>query len=369
MTVVRDLPALAVTGRLDRLRAGFSAAGCDALLVTDLTNIRWLTGFTGSAGRLLVTATSALLVTDGRYTAQARAQLDASGADVGLEIRSAEQLELLARAAGPVARLGLEAASITWAEQRAVAAAFGAGVEPVPTDGLVERLRMVKDDAEVARMGAAAAAADAALAAVVPTIVAGVTEREIALGLEVAMRHAGAAGPAYETIVASGPNAALPHARPTDRRLEQGDLLIIDVGSVVDGYRSDMTRTFVLGEPTAEQRRLLDAVTEAQALGVAAVAEGVALREVDRVCREHLVGLGLGEAFSHGTGHGVGLVIHEEPRVNDRATGTLAPGHVVTVEPGVYLPGVGGVRVEDLVVVTATGCRPLTSSPKQPILG
>jgi Xaa-Pro aminopeptidase len=202
---------------------------------------------------------------------------------------------------------------------------------------------------------------------VLPLLAGGATELDVAAELDHRMRRLGASGSAFETIVAAGPNGALPHARPTGRPVAEGDLVVIDVGATVDGYRSDMTRTYVVGEPTPDQRRHLDVVAEAQAAGVAAVAPGVAAADVDAACRDVIDAAGWGAAFVHGTGHGVGLDIHEGPRVAATSAATLDVGHVVTVEPGVYLPGTGGVRVEDTVVVTAGGRRPLTLAPKDPI--
>ena len=196
----------------------------------------------------------------------------------------------------------------------------------------------------------------------------GVTEAQIQRALDDAIRSAGASGPAYGTIVASGPNSALPHAHPTDRRLQAGDLVIVDVGATVDGYRSDMTRSFVLGDPREQAAAMLDVVGRSQAAGVEAVRAGVEAREIDAACRAIIDQAGMGDAFIHGSGHGVGLDIHELPRVASGSTATLEAGNVLTVEPGVYLPGVGGVRVEDLVVVTDDGCRPLTLYPKMPLL-
>jgi Xaa-Pro aminopeptidase len=302
-------------------------------------------------------------VTDSRYAEQAPAQLDAAGAD-GVDVRVASALSLAgAEVIGTVGPVGLEADAITWADQRRWAAAVEA--EPVPTEGLIRELRSVKDHAELARMRRAAAIVDEALAEVRPRLVSGVTERELALALDDGMRARGAVGPAYETIVASGPNGALPHARPGDRALEPGDLVVIDAGALVDGYRSDMTRTFTVGEAPARAAEIVGIATAAQAAGVAAVAGGVAVGDVDRACRDLITEAGYGDAFGHGTGHGVGLDIHELPAVRAGNTAILQPGQVITVEPGIYLPGFGGVRVEDLVVVTDTGCRPLTQFPKE----
>lgn len=362
-----DLAPMDVAGRADRVRDRFEAAEVDALLVTDLTNVRYLTGFTGSAGRLLVTPDAMVLVTDGRYAVQAPAQVTAAGVAAAVEVAStaSEQDAALVAAVPAGARLGLEAASVTWAAQRRYAA------EPwtwalVATEGVVEAVREVKDDGEIDRLARAAALADAALATVAPLLLERPTETELGFALDTEMRRLGADGVSFETIVASGPNGARPHHRPGDRTIVEGDLVVIDFGALVDGYHSDMTRTFAVGEISATQQRMLGVVADAQAQGVAAVRAGVAAKAVDATCRDVIAAAGWADAFGHGTGHGVGLVIHEEPRVAKTSTAMLAPGHVVTVEPGVYLPEHGGVRIEDTVVVTTDGCRPLTLAPKDP---
>lgn len=359
-----DLPALDRPARLARLRAALDG---DALCVTHLVNVRWLCGFTGSNGALLVAPERAVLVTDGRYREQAAAELAAAGlADrVDLEI-SAVLVEAVATVADGLPRVGLEATAVTWAQQRALAAAWPAGGELVATTGVVDGLRERKEPAEIARIEAAAGIADLALAEIAPSLLDGPTEAEVALALETAMRRLGADGPAFDTIVASGPSSARPHHRPDHRRLAVGDLVVIDCGARVDGYCSDMTRTFVIGEPTAEQARMLEVVTAAQAAGVAAAGPGVPTRDVDAAAREVIAAAGWGDAFVHPTGHGLGLEIHEALRVSAASDATLAPGHAVTVEPGVYLPGVGGVRVEDTVEITRDGRRPLTRAPKAP---
>ena len=364
------LPPMDVADRSVRLRNRLDDAGCDALLVTDLTNVRYLTGFTGSAALLLLTPAGLVFVTDGRYRDQAAAQL--AGAGVAAEVRIGrsgdDQREHLAAATAGIARLGLEAEHVTWAQQRRYADAWFPDAEFVATDGLVEDLRRFKDAGEVARISAACAIADAALAAVRPRLGEGATEAEVALELEWQMRRLGADGPSFDTIVASGPNGAMPHHRAGERRITDGDLVVIDFGALVDGYHSDMTRTVLVGEGSDTQRRMLDAVTASQAAGVAAVRAGVEAREVDEACRAVLRDVGWEDAFLHGTGHGVGLDIHESPRVAANAAGSLADGHVVTVEPGVYLAEHGGVRIEDTVVVTSDGSRTLTLAPKDPSL-
>jgi len=353
--------------RLAALRAGLAEAGVDALVVSTLANVRYLTGFSGSAGLLLVTAHKALLTTDGRYRTQAAEQLAQAGSAEAVELvvgGAPVQRDAVVGAAAGAARVGLEADAVTWSAQRRYAEAF-ASAELVPTTAVVENLRLVKDDGELARMAEAAAIADAALGEVLELLGAGRTETEVALALDTAMRRLGSQDRAFETIVASGPNAAKPHARPTDRRIGPGDPVVIDFGATCDGYRSDMTRTFCVGgAPSAELAPLFTVVAEAQAAGVAAVAAGRTTGDIDRVCRDHIAAAGYGEAFEHGTGHGVGLDIHEAPSVAPGATTILTPGVVVTVEPGVYLAGVGGVRIEDTVVVTDSGCRPLTAFTK-----
>ncbi len=363
-------PAMDVAGRATRLREGFEEAGCDALLVSRLVNTRYLTGFTGSAATLVVTPDELVLVTDGRYRDQAVEQLTAAGVEGRVEVgqTAVEQQELVVTAAAGVARLGLEAVHVSWSALRRYASEWFPQAKLVATEGLVEGLRQYKDEGELARMVAAAALADTALAAVRHRLGEGPTEAELALELDSEVRRWGADGASFETIVASGPNGAKPHARPSARRISEGDLVVIDFGALVDGYHSDMTRTTMVGSPSPTQQRMLDVVAASQSAGVAAVGAGVECVEVDRVCRAVIEEAGWIEAFLHGTGHGVGLDIHEDPRVGKSSTAILGVGHVVTVEPGVYLPEQGGVRIEDTVVVTATGSRPLTHASKDPNL-
>ncbi|MDA8147725.1 MAG: Xaa-Pro peptidase family protein [Actinomycetota bacterium] len=364
-----------LTGRVDRVRARLGDAGADALLVTTPENIRWLTGFTGSAGLLLVTAGGAVLTTDGRYRTQAAEQLaDAGVADaVDLAIGGVEaQLTVLGTALVGHARLGLESGNVTWSAMRSWAARWPE-VELVPTDGVVTELRMVKDGWEIDRMVRAAAIADAALASVTDLLTGdrdtGTTELAVAAALDHAMRELGAEDRAFETIVASGPNAAKPHARPTGRRIEVGDPVVVDFGAMFDGYRSDMTRTFSVGRPPeGEMARVFEVVAASQRAGVASVRPGERAGEIDRVCRDVIAEAGWADRFEHGTGHGVGLDIHEAPSVGPGSTANLSPGVVVTVEPGVYLAGLGGVRIEDTLVVTADGSRTLTEFPKEVVL-
>jgi Xaa-Pro aminopeptidase len=363
------LAPLDIAPRLARLRARMSTAEIDALLVTKLANVRYLTGFTGSAGMLLVAPDRALFVTDGRYTEQSREQIEASHADVRIEIglTAAAQHASLATVVAPGTRLGLEEYSVTWAEQRGFVSVFE-GADVVPAGALVEELRRMKDLGEVDRIRRACAIADDAFQALLPRLADGITERQFALELEFGMRQRGASGNSFDPIIASGPNGAKPHARPSDRVIGRNELVVCDFGCMVDGYCSDMTRTVSLGDPGPDARHLYDVVLASQQAGRALVAADVACSEIDRASRDVIADAGWADAFSHSTGHGVGLEIHEAPRVAATGRDTLVVGDVVTVEPGVYLPGIGGVRIEDTVVVAATGFEPLTLTPKDLVL-
>jgi Xaa-Pro aminopeptidase len=308
-----------------------------------------------------------VFVTDGRYRDQSALELAAAGVEARIRIglTAGAQKEYLQEDAGGVDRLGLEAAAVTWAQQRKFDDEWFPDAELVATNGLVEELRKVKDPGEVDRMAAAATIADEALARVLHRLAQGPTEQEFALELDFEMRKGGASAPSFDTIVASGPNGAKPHHRPSSRRIEAGELVVVDFGAIVEGYCSDMTRTFCVGTPSATGQRMVDVVAESQQAGVDAVRAGIEGKTVDDVCRAVIADAGWAEAFLHSTGHGVGLEIHEDPRVASTSTDTLVAGHVVTVEPGVYLPEHGGVRIEDTMVVTDEGCTVLTNAPKE----
>ena len=357
-----NLAPIAVGTRAAQIRARLVELEIDAVILTTPSNIRWSTGFTGSAGMVVITSDSLHLITDGRYSEQAEQQLAQSQCVGEVVITQSAQLSMIAKALGNARRVGLEADSVTWAQQQRFADALSA--ELVPTTAAIEKLRRVKDDSELARIELAADIADFALAKVRHLLDDGLTEKQFALALDTEMRAAGASGNSFTTIVASGPNGALPHARPTERTISAGDLVVIDFGCVIDGYCSDMTRSVGIGEISAEQTRMLEVIKAANAAGVAAIAAGQTTAAVDRAARSVVEDAGWGEAFVHGTGHGVGLDIHEAPRVSSASEEVLALGEVVTVEPGVYLPALGGVRTEDLLVVTEEGCRSLSKSPK-----
>jgi len=360
-----------LSGRLGRLRVAMDEAGCEALVISNLVNVRYLTGFSGSAALLVVCPDDAVLVTDGRYATQGPSELARSGAPARVEaLGVAEQAELLGELVRGLGTLGLESEHVSWARHRRFAESWAKGLELVPTVGLVEGLRTRKDAGELSRIAAAAAIADAAFANLAAMFDEPSSEAAIAIALDAEMRRLGAEAPAFETIVASGPDAAEPHHHPSPRLLNPGELVVVDFGARVDGYCSDMTRTVWAGAggaaaPVApELRRVAAVVLASQDAGLSAVRDGVAASQVDRACREVVEAAGWGELFVHGTGHGVGLDIHEAPALGARSEDILCSGQVVTVEPGVYIPGVGGARTEDTVVVTEAGCEVLTLTPK-----
>ncbi len=348
--------------RRGRLAGRLGPDGLDGFLVTSLVNVRYLTGFTGSNGALLVRADgSALLCTDFRYRDQSAEE--APDVEVLVDRPCPLALTRRAAAAGRV-RLGFEAHHLTVAEHAELTLAVPAA-DLVAGGRPVEELRQVKDEAEVELLRRACAVGDHALADLLPTLRPGLTERAVGFALEDLMRAHGADAPAFDTIVAAGPNGALPHHSPSDSELVAGDLVTLDFGARVEGYHADMTRTVAIGEPAGWQRDLYDLVRAAQRAGRHALEPGAALADVDAASRSVIEAAGYGPQFGHGLGHGVGLEIHEAPMIGPAATGTLDAGSPVTVEPGVYLPGRGGVRIEDTLVVRDGRAELLTTSSKE----
>lgn len=332
-----------MTGRLDRLREALPA-GCASMLVTSGINVRYLTGFDSSNVALLVDPERVRLLTDGRYAEAARSV-------PGVELIHAQR-DLIRDLSGRLSELtpgpvGFEADAVSFLQHRTLAES---GVELAPCQGIVEALRAVKDPSELAATRRAATVLMGAFEALAAEQVAGRTEAELAWLLERTMRETGAQALSFAPIVASGPNAALPHHRTGSREVRAGDVLLVDAGCVVDGYCSDCTRTFAVGGLPPELERAYAACLQAQLASLAAVRAGAVGRDVDAIARQLLTDAGY--EVVHGLGHGVGLQIHEGPRLADTSTSTLEPGNVVTVEPGVYLAGAGGVRIEDMVVVT-----------------
>lgn len=343
----------------------------DALLITDLLNIRALTGFTGSAAKLLLSAERAVLVTDFRYAERAVDELRNANcaAEIVVERTVTEQrarieTQLLEQA---VDRLGLESAHVSWTELRAFDAAFSAQLVPAPP--LVEILRRTKTGPELQRIARASRIADEAFRSVLHLLNSRCTERAFANALENAMRACGADGISFASIIASGPNASRPHHEPGSRIIEAGDLVICDFGALVDGYHSDTTRTVSMGEPSQEQRQHLDAVLRSQSAGIALVRPGALGVDVDAACRASLAEVGWEQFLTTGTGHGTGLQIHESPWLGTNSRSELAEGDITTVEPGVYLPAVAGVRFEDSLVVASDGPVFLTTLPYEIVVG
>ncbi len=347
--------------RLDRLRSMVAEARVEALVVSALPNIRYLTGFTGSNALLLVTAEDAVLFTDGRYKLQAGEEV----ADARVVVPRGTLAKALA---GSVKRRGLR--RLAFERRRASFELYDAlrsnlrGCRLQPLAGLVERLRAVKSEEEIAVIRRSVALNSAVFEAAVRKIRPGRTEAEVAADIEHRMRMLGAEKEAFETIVASGARAALPHARPTHKVLRKKEFIIIDQGVILDGYSSDMTRTLALGGLGRRARAVYQAVLEAQLAAISAVRPGVKAELVDRQARMTLQKHGLDEAFVHSTGHGVGLEIHETPRLGRNDKTVLEAGMVITIEPGAYLEGFGGVRIEDMVLVTGSGCEVLTPTSK-----
>jgi Xaa-Pro aminopeptidase len=354
------------------IRRALEALSLDALIVTTPANIRYLTNHAGSAGTLVATAGAMHLLIDFRYQQAIRLLQQTDAACPSLQVRnvaaSYDEALLDCLAEIGVSTVGFEAGHLTVARHEwIVKAATARRLDVVlrGTERVVEQARIRKDAEEIATLRESAqrltSVAQAAFAAVRP----GASERSIGARIDAAIRDAGYERPAFDTIVASGPNGALPHYRAGDRLLERGDLVVLDFGGVLDGYCSDLTRTVALAPPSAEARRVHQAVRDAQQAAIDAVKPGIATTDVDRAARRVLEAHGLGEAFGHGTGHGLGLDVHEDPRVTrpraDMAPVPLEPGMVFTIEPGAYLPGWGGVRIEDDVLVTDRGCEVLTS--------
>jgi Xaa-Pro aminopeptidase len=351
------------TERADRLVALLDEREVDALLVTDLVNVRYLTGYTGTNGVALVGVGGLrCFLTDFRYVTQAAQQVH------GFERRIGEN-DLLDEAIAALpegdVRLGIEDQRLSVRAYDRLREALPASVELINAGGAVEQLRTIKEPGEVARIRAAAELADAALLAIAGEGLAGRTERAVALALEQEMRRLGAQRPSFESIVAHGPHGALPHAVPRDVEIAPGSLVTIDWGAELDGYCSDCTRTYAAGKPSERAREIYELVLRAQLAGLDAVVPGIGGREADAAAREPIAAAGHGEHFGHGLGHGVGLEIHEAPRLSKTSTATLAPGMVVTVEPGVYLPDELGVRIEDLVLVTDDGHAVLNGLSKE----
>lgn len=347
--------------RLERVRTILGERNLDALLIQKDENRAYVSGFFGSAGIVIVTPKEAILLVDFRYVEQAGREAPE------FEVLKADR-QFIEALTGLVSqrgwkRIGFESETVTVKQYQDYVAKLQAA-ELVPVEG-IDRLRWVKDEDELARIRHAVEIADAAFAHIRSHLRPGAVERDIALEMEFFMRRHGADREAFETIVASGPRSSLPHGRAADRVLQGGDLVTVDFGAVYRHYISDCTRTVVIGDVSPKQRDVYDTVLEAQQTAVRGIRPGMTGKEADALAREVIAKAGYGDAFGHSLGHGVGLMVHEGPTLSPREEAALGPGMVVTVEPGIYLAGWGGVRIEDLVVIRNDGCEVLTRSPKE----
>ena len=356
--------------RVQRLAEALGQRGLDGLLVSVPENRRYLSGFTGSAGYLIITQDRAELYTDSRYIQQAQEQTQGPAQDFQvIQLRPGWDWLVDSLKSGGIQRLGFESEHLTVAAHSRIVEAFKqesglAGLSLVPTLGVVEELRAIKDQEELVSLQRAIDASDSAMNAVRPTLQAGLTEQEVAWRMEQAMRDFGSDDASFKTIVASGPNAAMPHHRPSDRVISLGEPIVIDMGAKVGGYCSDISRTIILAEEDETFRKVYDIVSGAQLTAMSIVRPGMTGAECDNLARSVIQEAGHGDHFGHSLGHGVGLAVHESPRVGPDSEDILAVGSVFTIEPGVYIPGWGGVRIEDIVLLEAAGARPLSKATK-----
>jgi Xaa-Pro aminopeptidase len=349
--------------RTNQLRLSFSTLGVDSILVSHLPNILYLCGFSGSAGLLLIDESHATLVTDSRYTFQARQEVQAAHTHIAKQgLLRAVGDELKTRRRRPA--IAYASGHTTVAQKQTLDAIVRGRVRWVSDDNTIEKLRAVKDAAELAVMRSAGELISNVFRKTLPAIRPGASELDVAAKIEYGMKQLGASGPSFDTIVASGPRSAWAHARPTPKLLGKSELVVLDQGAILENYCSDMTRTVFLGRAPAEVRRMYQAVLEAQEAAKQAIRPGIKAADVDRAARRVLKRFGLARYFTHSTGHGLGIEVHEMPRLGKGEETLLQEGMVVTVEPGVYLEGFGGVRIEDDVVVTAQGARDLTTAPR-----
>ncbi len=355
-------------GRLKRLQESLPAHKLDVFLVTSLPNVHYLCGFTGSAGVLLVTEKKPIFFTDGRYTTQARAEVQGARVAIARKPPLAAAAEWLAENHKPGGRsrgIGIEGEHLTVAERTRLKAMLPSGFNLKPAPLLVEKQRMVKDEEEIEHLRSAVLLGSTLMEVALEAIRPGAKESDVAAEMEYEARSRGAERMSFETIIASGERSALPHGRASHAVIPAEGFVVCDFGVILTGYCSDMTRTVYVGRPPDDARYLYQAVQQAQQAGVKAVRPGISAGEVDQAARKVLQKEGLGRYFTHSTGHGVGLEIHEAPRVAAGQNEILRPGMVITIEPGAYLPGKWGVRIEDMVVVTEQGCEILTPTSKE----
>lgn len=347
--------------KLKKLRQSFEEHHIDALLITSGYNRRYITGFTGTAGVAIVTQDKAVFITDFRYTQQAQKEI--SGFEIVQHTKPImEEVGLQLEKMG-VKSVGFEKDDMSYAMYEVYQKAVKS--ELVPVSGLIEKIRLIKTEQEIKIIKAAADIADAAFNHIITYISPGKTELEVSNELEFFMRKQGASSSSFDIIVASGLRSALPHGVATDKIIEKGDFVTLDFGALYNGYVSDLTRTIAVGEPSEQLKEIYQIVLEAQLKSLDEIKAGMTGIQADAVARDHIKSKGYGDAFGHSLGHGIGLEVHEGPGLSFRSETVLEPGMVITIEPGIYVPGVGGVRIEDDTVVTATGNDKLTHSTKE----
>lgn len=350
--------------RVEKLRKKMQEENLDSFLITSPYNLRYLTNFTGTTGLAVITLEKAFFITDFRYTEQAAAQ--AQGFEIIKNVGPIfEEVADLVQKEG-LRELGFEETTVSFLEYSALEEIIDAQL--IPISGMIEELREIKDEEEIAIIEKACSIADLAYDHILKMIQPGMTEIEVANQLDFYMRSLGASGVSFETIVASGLRSAMPHGVASKKIIEQGDLITIDFGCYYEGYVSDMTRTFAIGDPGEQLKEIYQIVLEAQLAVLEVAKPGVTGKQLDAVARDYITKHGYGEAFGHSTGHGIGLEIHEGPNVSVRAEKQFVPGNIITDEPGIYLPGIGGVRIEDDLLITSDGNRVLTHSPKELII-
>jgi Xaa-Pro aminopeptidase len=351
-----------IGARLDSALQTLGARGVEGLLVTDIRDLRYLTGFSGSSACLLLSARGpSWFLTDSRYAAQARAEV--RGFKTRISRKPLEAVAALVKRIG-IRSLGFDGNVLSHDSYLRLKKALP-GIRLRPAAGVVKDLRRRKDGAEVAEIRAAARILDAGFSAAEEVIRPGITEKEAALLIETAFRRAGADSPAFDTIIASGARGALPHGRPTGKKIRNGELVVVDMGVSLNGYNSDCTRTYCVGRASRRLKAIYQVVKDAQARALDRIRPGVAAVAVDRAARGHIEKAGYGRCFGHGTGHGVGLDVHEAPAVSPGSKDVLEEGMVLAIEPGIYLPGVGGARIEDMALVVMDGCEILTGSTRE----
>lgn len=352
--------------RLERIRAEAARSRLDALLLTNIVNIRYASGFTGSTATVVITPDRAIILVDFRYALQAAEEC------AGFEIvqYSADVLKAISELLNEMSprRLGFEAGHVTYSYHKKLRSLLSRDIRLFATERLIERLRLVKDPCEIEKIKNAVAVVDKTFSHIIKHIKPGMTEREVALEIDTFMRKHGADKPGFDTIVAAGPNAAFPHHSPTDAVLQPGQMVKMDFGAALNGYNSDITRTVFLGQPDEKQREIYNIVLDAQLKAIGAIRPGMAGKDADAVAREYIASKGYGDNFGHGLGHSLGIEVHDGPGLSPSSDTVLAPGMVMTVEPGIYIEGWGGVRIEDDIVVTDSGAKILMKSTKKMIV-